>query len=75
MDEVHLADLDNFDRHEQRDGYQHLEGTKHMAEKRLRFLVTLSGTLLSLGFHTDVEQLNSFEGIKHVQIYYWLLVV
>lgn len=33
MDEVHLADLHNFNRHEERDGYQHLGEERKVTER------------------------------------------
>lgn len=52
MDEVHLTDLDYFNRHEQRDGYQHLEGTKHTVQRRL--------CLLSLYYYTNLDSKKMF---------------
>lgn len=50
MDEVHLTDLDNFNRNEKRDGYQHLQGTEHMVERRsclpfVKYYTLKDGTL------------------------------
>lgn len=45
MDEVHLADLDNLNRHKQGDGYQHLEGDRVFVRKKVALVISRSSLL------------------------------
>lgn len=45
MDEVHLADLDNLDRHKQGDGYQHLEGDRVFVRKKVALVISRSSLI------------------------------
>lgn len=42
MDEIHLADLDNLNRHKKGDGYQHLREKRMLVRKELVNFLTFS---------------------------------